>query len=306
MKFILIIFWFVYVILVMINSFENRKKISKIVDFPFNADFSNGVNSKLIIDNNKFDKSIKSKVKEYCYNFISILNPHPLRKIVLFFLISIASVYFINDIFFRKDFFWCVLLSEPVLFFILIIKLSQMRTNKFKNKFPDALNLLTGAISSGQSVMHAFEYVGQQLDNEIGTEFKIIAERLLVGESPNDVLKRSASTFPYTEYFFFISAIRINIERGGQLKEVLSKINKLMFMSRSIEKKRDALTAEARASAKIVACLPVIFLAILRLTSPENYNFVMFEDAGKPIFYYVITSELVGFICIWLILKGVD
>ncbi|HAS8147563.1 TPA: pilus assembly protein TadB, partial [Vibrio vulnificus] len=65
------------------------------------------------------------------------------------------------------------------------------------------------------------------------------------------------------------------------------------------------LTSEARMSAKIIACLPVIFLLILKFTSPENYNYVMFEEGGKPIFYYVLTSEIIGFICIWFILRGV-
>ena len=79
-----------------------------------------------------------------------------------------------------------------------------------------------------------------------------------------------------------------------------------MFDSRAVEKKKNALTSEARASAKIIACLPVIFLIILKFTSPENYSFVMFEDAGQPIFYYVLVSELLGFFCIWLILRGVN
>ncbi|WP_407547176.1 type II secretion system F family protein [Vibrio parahaemolyticus] len=306
MKIFLILSWIALVIVIILSNNNKKKKVSKIIDSPFNISFTDGISSKLIIDNNKFENNFYAKIKEYFYNFLSVLNPEPTKKLILFFLVTIISVYFVNDYFFKKDFFWCLLLFEPILFVVFLMKLNQMRTKKFKNNFPDALNLLTGAVSSGQSVMHAFEYVGEQLDNEIGTEFKIMAERLLIGESPDDVLKRSSYSFPYTEYFFFISAIRINLERGGQLKEVLSKINKLMFMSRSIEKKRDALTSEARASAKIVACLPVIFLAILRFFSPENYNFVMFEDAGKPIFYYVIVSEMIGFICIWFILRGVD
>ncbi|KFE93035.1 pilus assembly protein TadB, partial [Vibrio parahaemolyticus] len=61
----------------------------------------------------------------------------------------------------------------------------------------------------------------------------------------------------------------------------------------------------ARASAKIIAALPVIFIMILKVTSPENYNFVMFEEGGKPIFYYVLVSEAIGFFFIYMILRGV-
>ncbi|MCZ8486640.1 hypothetical protein O9993_18960 [Vibrio lentus] len=46
--------------------------------------------------------------------------------------------------------------------------------DRFKTNFPDALNILSGVISSGQSIIHAFEYVGKQLDNDVGKEFKLL------------------------------------------------------------------------------------------------------------------------------------
>ncbi len=78
-----------------------------------------------------------------------------------------------------------------------------------------------------------------------------------------------------------------------------------MFEARAIEKKKNALTSEARSSAKIIAALPVVFMFILKLTSPENYQFVMFEEGGKPIFYYVLISEMIGFFLIYMILRSV-
>tara|TARA_B100001059_G_scaffold182622_1_gene183852 strand:- start:1583 stop:2275 length:693 start_codon:yes stop_codon:yes gene_type:complete len=227
-------------------------------------------------------------------------------KLILFVSVTASAVYAVNEFFLRQDYFVCLLLAEPILFFVFYTKLKQRQMDRFKTNFPDALNILSGAISSGQSIIHAFEYVGKQLDNDVGKEFKLMAERLLIGEDPDDVLERSSNTFPYLEYFFFASTIRINLARGGQLKDVINKINRLMFDSRAVEKKKNALTSEARASAKIIACLPVIFLIILKFTSPENYSFVMFEEAGQPIFYYVLVSELLGFFCIWLILRGVN
>ncbi|MCV5231271.1 type II secretion system F family protein, partial [Escherichia coli] len=100
--------------------------------------------------------------------------------------------------------YWKVLLAlEPILFVMFILKLSGIQAQRFKDNFPDALNILSGALSSGQSIVHAFEYVGTQLDNEVGEEFKKMSERLLIGEDPDDVLARSAASFPYVEYFFF-------------------------------------------------------------------------------------------------------
>ncbi len=131
-----------------------------------------------------------------------------------FFAGSSLAVYFVNDWFFMFE-YWKVLLAlEPILFVMFILKLSGIQAQRFKDNFPDALNILSGALSSGQSIVHAFEYVGTQLDNEVGEEFKKMSERLLIGEDPDDVLARSASSFPYVEYFFFAATIRINLSRG--------------------------------------------------------------------------------------------
>ena len=79
-----------------------------------------------------------------------------------------------------------------------------------------------------------------------------------------------------------------------------------MFESRSLEKKKNSLTAESRMSAKILGALPIGFLFVLKFISPEDFDFVMFQEEGRPIFYYLICSEFIGFFIIWRIIKGVE
>ncbi|MEZ9886905.1 pilus assembly protein TadB [Vibrio sp. 10N.222.47.A9] len=303
MMVIMVLAWVVLAIGLAIAHTKKQRKITAIIDE--SGTFEGVSGSRTVIDSESFDISYKKKLKDKYKQFNKLLNPNAGSKILLFFSISSVAVYFINDWFFRLE-YWKVWLGIiPILFIMFILKLSGLREKKFKDNFPDALNILSGALSSGQSIVHAFEYVGTQLDNEVGKEFKKMSERLLIGEDPDDVLARSASTFPYVEYFFFASTIRINLSRGGQLKNVINRINRIMFEARAIEKKKNALTSEARSSAKIIAALPVIFMFILKLTSPENYQFVMFEEGGKPIFYYVLISELIGFFLISMILRSV-
>lgn len=304
MIFILIASWSALLIYFVIHRSRQNKKLSSLIEMEAEFEGVKGVRS--VIDSQQFEESYKARFRKSYKKMVKVFQPNMSLKLILFFCVSASAVYAINELFLRQDYFVCLMIAEPILFFVFYNKLKQRQMDRFKTNFPDALNILSGAISSGQSIIHAFEYVGKQLDNEVGKEFKFMAERLLIGEDPDDVLERSSNTFPYLEYFFFASTIRINLARGGQLKDVINKINRLMFDSRAVEKKKNALTSEARASAKIIACLPVIFLVILKFTSPENYSFVMFEEAGQPIFYYVLVSELLGFFCIWLILRGVN
>ncbi|EHP3974618.1 type II secretion system F family protein [Vibrio parahaemolyticus] len=303
MMLIVISLWVAVALFLFIGHVKRQKEITSIIEQ--SNTFEGVTGSRAVIDSESFDVSYKKKVKDKFKQLKKLLSPNAGLKLIGFFAASSIAVYCVNDWFFMFE-YWKVLLAlEPILFVMFILKLSGIQAQRFKDNFPDALNILSGALSSGQSIVHAFEYVGTQLDNEVGEEFKKMSERLLIGEDPDDVLARSAASFPYVEYFFFAATIRINLSRGGQLKDVINRINRIMFEARAIEKKKNALTSEARASAKIIAALPVIFIMILKVTSPENYNFVMFEEGGKPIFYYVLVSEAIGFFFIYIILRGV-
>ncbi|EGR9010989.1 type II secretion system F family protein [Vibrio parahaemolyticus] len=303
MMLIVISLWVAVALFLFIGHVKRQKEITSIIEQ--SNTFEGVTGSRAVIDSESFDVSYKKKVKDKFKQLKKLLSPNAGLKLIGFFAASSIAVYCVNDWFFMFE-YWKVLLAlEPILFVMFILKLSGIQAQRFKDNFPDALNILSGALSSGQSIVHAFEYVGTQLDNEVGEEFKKMSERLLIGEDPDDVLARSAASFPYVEYFFFAATIRINLSRGGQLKDVINRINRIMFEARAIEKKKNALTSEARASAKIIAALPVIFIMILKVTSPENYNFVMFEEGGKPIFYYVVVSEAIGFFFIYMILRGV-
>ena len=175
----------------------------------------------------------------------------------------------------------------------------------FEESFPDALNMLTSAVSAGESIMHAIMFVGKSLDGEVGKEFKVMGDRLQLGESPDSVFRKSCRRFPYPSFQFFVITLRANMSRGGQLKDVMTRLNRLMFEARAIEKKKYALTSEARTSAKIVGAIPFFFLFMLQYLSPENYEFVMFNPAGRPILYYVLISEAIGMTIIWLLMKSV-
>ncbi len=288
--------------------FIERRREIKQIDLWVNSISENQQNNDKInaIDLREFDLGFMARIKRNTGRIMKVFYPNASLKISIFFFLSLLVIYFINDLFFRYPYWVCVFFVEPISLFFFYNHLKCHQEKIFRSQFPDALNILVSAISSGRGITQAFEYVGNQMDNNVGKEFEYMANRLLIGEDPDDVLERSSQRFPYLEYFFFVSAIRVNIARGGQLKEIMARISRLIFVSRNIEKKRNSLTSEARMSAKIIGCLPIAFLLILYFTNVDNFNFVMYEEAGRPIFYYVLISELVGFSIIRAILRGVQ
>lgn len=233
------------------------------------------------------------------------LGKFALIKVAIFFFVIFFIAYFINNNFLYAD-FTIVLTVMLVAGSTLAYRWLQERDRKvFEESFPVALNMLTSAVSAGESITQAISYVGETLDGNVADEFRIMGQRLQLGESAEDVFRKSCLRFPYPTFFFFIITLRANMERGGQLKDIIQRLNRLMFNSRAVEKKKYAMTSEARASAKIVAAIPLVFLVILKFISPTNFEYIMFEPNGRLILYYMLISESIGILIIWGLMKSV-
>ncbi|MFK0573722.1 type II secretion system F family protein [Endozoicomonas sp.] len=252
------------------------------------------------------DEPLRARIKIELDNLRARIGEHPGLKVLLFLLAVIGVTILVQPY---------VAEIHPLLLFtgILVVMvftciwfLQVHEKRQFDASFPDALNMLSGAVSSGESLMQAIVFVGNAMDCVVGKEFKLMGQRLSVGQSADEVLQKSCRRFPYAPFYFFVITLRANIYRGGQLREIMRGLNQVMFNSLGLAKKKKALTAEARMSAYIVAAIPVCFLVMMKYISPDNFDFVMNTEDGKVILQYVMASEVFGMGIIWLLMKRVQ
>ena len=199
-----------------------------------------------------------------------------------------------------------IVFALPALGFVYMVFWSRSkRRSEFEQLFPDALNIMMSSITAGESVTQSIIYVGKALDNSIGYQFRDMGERLKLGEPVEQVFARANKYFPYPVFLFFTVTVRANISRGGQLKSVMAKLIRVLVDARTMEKKKGAMTSEARLSAKIVGSLPFLFMLLLSYINPKNIDFVLTDESGRYILYYVLISEAIGMFIIWLLIRSV-
>ncbi|PME34750.1 type II secretion system protein F [Vibrio sp. 10N.286.55.E10] len=236
---------------------------------------------------------------------LMVLGPRSTLYIALYIMGSLVVSWYVVINLLSMTKAWCVPVLALVFTFFGYRFLVTKRRRDFENTFPDALNILMSAVTAGDSLMHAISYVGEVMHNPIGREFKLMGDRLKLGESPEVVLKRSCKNYPYSEFLFFTVTLRANIARGGQLKGVLARLIRVLVDARTLEKKKMAMTSEARISAKIVAAIPMVFMVILNQINPSNVDFVLHDPEGRVVLFYVLGSELIGLFIVWLLVRGV-
>jgi len=259
-----------------------------------------------VIDFNSLtQKSSLKKLANSLKNRIKQIGDHAALKLFFFLLVISALTLLLNNWLLHQSLILLLPISWLLSLYLAYQKLVAQAQKNFEETFPDALNMMVSSVSAGESLLHSIRFVGKKLDTPVGREFKNMAERIQIGENVDDVLRQACQRLPYTSFQFFVITLRANISRGGQLKEIIAKISRLLFDNRALAQKKLTMTAEARASAKIVCAIPFFFLLLMRFLMPENYQFIMENDSGRVVLYYLLISEAIGMAIIYRLFKSV-
>jgi len=238
-------------------------------------------------------------------NGASQLGKHAKIKLLLFLGVIAMITSLVNLWLLHQNLLYVLPISWLICSYLGYQWLLNRAQDKFEQAFPDALSIMVSSVSAGESLLHSIVFVGNKLDTVVGREFKTMGERIQIGENVDNVLKQACQRLPYVSFQFFVITLRANISRGGQLKDIIAKISRLLFDNRALTQKKLTMTAEARASAKIVCAIPFFFLLVMRFLMTENYQYIMENENGRVVLYYLLVSETIGMAIIYRLLKSV-
>lgn len=178
--------------------------------------------------------------------------------------------------------------------FVVLKFIRSRRMNKFGAQLPAALDLMSQALRAGQSLPAAIQLVGSQMDEPLGPEFATAFEQQNLGVTLADSLKSMTDRVPNLDLRFFVTAVILQRQTGGDLAEILDKISHLTRERFQIKGQIQALTGEGRISGIVLLVLPpALFAVMLKL----NYDYVMmlFEDPlGQKMLIVAIILQFVG------------
>ena len=152
----------------------------------------------------------------------------------------------------------------------LIGRMGRKRVAAFIALFPEAIDLMVRALRSGLPISEATIMAGHEIGDPIGTEFRTIESGMRLGRDLEGLLWDIGKRIDAPEFRFFIIALSVQRETGGNLAEVLRR-------RRTMRAKARAMASEARASTMILGSLPGLVSVILVMTSP-SYIMPLFTD----------------------------
>jgi len=191
-------------------------------------------------------------------------------------------------------------LSLPILW--LKIKRGQ-RMRKFEEQFPEALDLLSRAIRAGHAFQSAMGMVADELPAPVGLEFKKSFEQQNYGLPLKEALKGLAERMPLMDVRFFVTAVEIQRETGGNLAEILDNLAHVVRERFKILRQVRVHTAHGRFTGYVLLGLPAALAVALMFISPEHMKTLFTVKMGQTMVMGAIVMQTIGFIWIRQVIK---
>lgn len=159
--------------------------------------------------------------------------------------------------------------------------LKNKRINKFIDEFPNAMDVIVRGIKSGLPLGDCLKIIANEAPEPVRTEFRNICDIQSMGVSVTDAVAKLYERLPIAEANFFGIVIAIQSKAGGNLSEALGNLSRVLRERKKMKGKVQAMSMEAKASAGIIASLPVVVLILLSISSPGYVSLLWTTDVGK-------------------------
>jgi tight adherence protein B len=174
----------------------------------------------------------------------------------------------------------------------------RSRFKKFAFLLPDALELVARALRSGHSLNSGLHIVVQEMPAPISTEFGIAYEEQNLGVPIEQALKNMLKRMPNLDLQFFVTAVTIQRQSGGDLAEILEKIGHIIRERFKILGQVKALTGEGRISGIVLMALPIgLFVATYQL-NPDYVRLLFTDELGRKMIAVAVIMQFIGAIVI--------
>jgi tight adherence protein B len=169
-----------------------------------------------------------------------------------------------------------------------------LRMRKFEEQFPEALDLLGRALRAGHAFTTGIEMVAQEMPEPIGPEFRTLYDQQNFGMPLPDALKLFAERIPVIDARFFVTAVLIQREAGGNLSEVLDNLAAVIRERFRVKRQIRVISAHGRITGWILVCLPPVLAAVMFAINKETREIMFGDPLGQQMMIGAAVLQVVG------------
>jgi tight adherence protein B len=184
--------------------------------------------------------------------------------------------------------------SALLLLFLFFRSVRQRRIARFAELLPDSIDVIVRAVRVGYPLPLALDLVAREMPDPVGAEFRAASEEIAFGQDVRTAVENLYRRVGQEDLLFLIVAINVQVQTGGNLAEILSRLSRLIRQRARLRLKISALSAEGRVSALVLSAMPFILFGGISLISPGYFAEVRDHPLVAPALIYAGISLMVG------------
>ena len=203
----------------------------------------------------------------------------------------------------RVEVAWIALLVG----FILPYSYASIRRNKrfekFEELFPEAIDTLARAVRAGHAFTTALEMITAEVAEPVSGEFRQLYEEQKFGMPVRDALMNLTERVPLVDVKFFVTAVMLQRETGGNLAEILDNLSYVIRERFKIQRQVRVYTAQGRLTMALLMGMPPIIVTAMLLLNPSFIRPLFADPIGHTLLVGGITLQTVGYFVIRKIIR---
>jgi tight adherence protein B len=177
------------------------------------------------------------------------------------------------------------------------------RFEKFEELFPEAIDTLARAVRAGHAFTTALEMISDEVAEPVAGEFRKLYEEQKFGMPVRDALINLTERIPLVDVKFFVTAVMLQRETGGNLAEILDNLSYVIRERFKIQRQVRVYTAQGRLTMALLMGMPPIIVTIMLTLNPAFIRPLFTDPIGHTLLVAGIALQTVGYFVIRKIIR---
>jgi tight adherence protein B len=196
---------------------------------------------------------------------------------------------------------FALLVSSLPMLYLAWRRTQRLRT--LQRQLPDALDLMSRALKAGHAFSAALKMAADEIAEPTATELRMVHDEVNFGVSLQQAFTHLSERVPLTDVRYFVVAVLIQRESGGNLTEILGNLSRLVRERLKLFSRIRVLSSEGRLSAWVLGVMPFALGAVLNIFNPKFMNVMWTDPIGITITQYLAVLMAVGILVLIKIVK---
>lgn len=179
--------------------------------------------------------------------------------------------------------------------YLYVLRMRSKRLGLFESQFPEALDFLARAMRAGHAFSVSLEMLADESPDPLGREFRQVFNEQNLGAPIEVALQNLVKRIPLLDVSFFVSAVLLQKETGGNLAEILTKLAYVIRERFKLKGQVRAASAHGRLTGIILSIMPIVLMLALMIVAPTYLPSMLRDPDGKYLILGAIMGQVLGY-----------